>query len=45
MVVLERKGRIPMPIDLIVEYTDGSKEYIYIPNTLMRWEKPNVYPR
>ena len=43
-VVLERKGRMPMPIDLIVEYTDGSKEYIYIPNTLMRWEKPNVYP-
>lgn len=43
-VVLERKGRMPMPIDLIVEYTDGTKEYIYIPNTLMRWEKPNVYP-
>lgn len=43
-VVLERKGRMPMPIDLIVEYTDGTKEYIYIPNTLMRWEKPNAFP-
>ena len=43
-VIIERKGRMPMPIDIIVEYTDGSKEFFYIPNTLMRWEKPNPYP-
>uniref|UniRef100_UPI004047B2E5 M1 family aminopeptidase n=1 Tax=Flavobacterium sp. TaxID=239 RepID=UPI004047B2E5 len=42
-VVFERKGRMPMPLDVIVEYTDGTKEFFYIPNTLMRWEKPNPY--
>lgn len=42
-VTLVRKGRMPMPLDIIVEYTDGSKEFFYIPNTLMRWEKPNPY--
>ncbi len=43
-VVLERKGRMPMPLDIIVEYSDGTKEFFYIPNTLMRWEKPNPSP-
>lgn len=43
-VVLERKGRMPMPLDIMVEYTDGTKAFFYIPNTLMRWEKPNPYP-
>ena len=42
-VTLVRKGRMPMPLDIIVEYTDGSKEFFYIPTTLMRWEKPNPY--
>ena len=32
-----------MPIDLIVEFENGIKEYFYIPNTLMRWEKENPY--
>ena len=44
-VSLERKGRMPMPLDILVEYTDGTKEFFYIPNTLMRWEKPNPYTR
>jgi hypothetical protein len=43
-IIIERKGRIPMPLDILVEYTDGTKEFFYIPNTLMRWEKPNPYP-
>lgn len=43
--VLERKGRMPMPIDVLVEYTDGSIETFYIPNTLMRWHKENPYPQ
>ncbi len=43
-VTLERKGRIPMPIDLIVEYNDGTKEYIYIPLQMARAEKDNAYP-
>jgi aminopeptidase N len=42
-VTFERKGRMPMSLDVIVEYTDGTKEFFYIPNTLMRWEKPNPY--
>ncbi len=42
-IVLERKGRMPMPIDLIVEFANGKVEYFYIPNTLMRWEKQNPY--
>ena len=43
-VILERKGRMPMPLDIMVEYTDGSKEFFYVPQTMMRWEKPNPYP-
>jgi hypothetical protein len=42
-ITLERKGRIPMPIDVQVTYEDGSKELHYIPLTLMRWEKPNEF--
>ena len=43
-VSLERIGRMPMPLDILVEYEDGSKEAYYIPNTLMRWEKENQSP-
>ena len=39
-IVLERIGRMPMPIDLEVLYIDGSKELFYIPLNLMRGEKP-----
>ena len=42
---LSRKGRMPMPIDLVVEYTDGTKEYFYIPLRMMFYEKPNPYPQ
>ncbi|WP_445710961.1 M1 family metallopeptidase [Flavobacterium sp.] len=42
-ITLERIGRTPMPLDILVVYTDGTQETIYIPNTLMRWEKPNPY--
>ena len=44
-ITLERIGRMPMPIDLLVVYEDGTQETFYIPNTLMRWEKPNPYPQ
>ena len=43
-IVLERIGRTPMPIDLVVTYEDNSEESFYIPNVLMRWEKENPYP-
>lgn len=39
-VILERVGSMPMPIDLKVEYADGTEEIIYIPLRMMRWEKP-----
>ncbi|MEL6558307.1 MAG: M1 family metallopeptidase [Bacteroidota bacterium] len=38
---LERIGKMPMPLDLEVEYTDGSKEIFYIPLGIMRGEKEN----
>ncbi|PRZ26324.1 M1 family metallopeptidase [Flavobacterium granuli] len=41
---LERIGRMPMPIDLLVEYTDGSKESFYIPLRMMSFEKENPNP-
>ena len=39
-VILERIGQMPMPIDLSITYTDGSKEGFYIPLQMMRGEKP-----
>lgn len=40
-VVLERLQPMPMPIDLVVTYTDGSQEVYYIPLQIMRGEKPD----
>lgn len=40
-IVLERNGLTPMPIDLYVEYADGSKETLHIPLRMMRGEKSN----
>lgn len=39
-ITIERIGLMPMPIDLSVTYTDGSKEDFYIPLQMMRGEKP-----
>ena len=43
-VTLERIGRMPMPLDILVTYEDGSQESFYIPQTLMRWTKENQNP-
>ena len=43
-VSLERIGRTPMPIDVLVEYTDGTKESFYIPLRMMGFEKENQNP-
>ena len=45
IVVLERIGLMPMPIDIEVEYTDGTKEQFYIPLQMMRGEKPSTTQR
>ncbi|WP_420838786.1 M1 family metallopeptidase [Aestuariivivens sediminis] len=39
-VTLERLGLMPMPIDITVDYTDGTSEDFYIPLQMMRGEKP-----
>jgi len=44
IVILERIGRMPMPIDLLVEYTDGTTESFYIPLRMMSFEKENPNP-
>ena len=41
IISLERIGRMPMPIDVLVEYTDGTKESFYIPLRMMSFEKDN----
>lgn len=39
-VILRRSGDIPMPIDLLVRYKDGSTEWRYIPLNEMMGAKP-----
>ncbi len=41
-ITLERVGLMPMPIDLLVTYTDGTSENFYIPLQMMRGEKPTT---
>ncbi|MEI6865202.1 M1 family metallopeptidase [Flavicella sp.] len=41
-VVLERLGRMPMPIDVLLTYKDGSTEAFYIPLKMMRGAKPTT---
>lgn len=44
-VTLERHDLMPMPIDLMVEYQDGSKKLFYMPLRIMRGQKANdEYP-
>ena len=42
-VTLERIGLMPMPLDILVVYNDGSKETFYAPLQMMRGEKENPY--
>lgn len=42
---LERIGLMPMPIDILVVYTDGTQETFYAPLRMMRGEKENPYPQ
>jgi hypothetical protein len=41
-ITLERKGLMPMPIEVEITYKDGTNEMYYIPLRIMRWEKPNM---
>ncbi len=40
IITLERIGQMPMPIDIEVVYTDGSKQEFNIPIEMMRGSKP-----
>ncbi|GGB90215.1 peptidase M1 [Dyadobacter sediminis] len=45
-IVLERKGQMPMPLDVVVSYKDGTQENFYIPLEMMRGEKSeNLYTK
>lgn len=39
-ITLERIGLMPMPIDLVITYKDGSQEMVYLPLVMQRGEKP-----
>ncbi len=43
-ITLERIGLMPMPIDVLVIYADGSQETFYTPLRMMRGGKENPYP-
>jgi hypothetical protein len=38
-ITLERVGAMPMPVDLVITYKDGSKELVYLPLEMMRGDK------
>ena len=40
MITVKRIGKMPMPVDVLVTYKDGSKEIHYIPLNLMYGAKP-----
>jgi len=44
-IILERKGLMPMPLDILVVYNDGTQETFYAPLRMMRGEKENPYPQ
>ncbi|MCJ7468132.1 MAG: M1 family metallopeptidase [Maribacter sp.] len=41
---MERIGLMPMPLDILVVYNDGTQETFYAPLRMMRGEKENPYP-
>ena len=42
-IILERIGLMPMPVDILVVYNDGTQETFYAPLRMMRGEKENPY--
>jgi hypothetical protein len=42
---LERIGLMPMPMDILVVYNDGTQETFYAPLRMMRGEKENPFPQ
>ena len=44
IITLNRVGSMPMPLDVLVKFKDGTSSMYYIPIPLMRGEKENPYP-
>ncbi len=44
VITLERIGRMPMPLEILVDYVDGSQESFYIPLRMMYYTKENENP-
>jgi len=42
-IILERIGLMPMPMDILVVYSDDTRETFYAPLRMMRGEKDNPY--
>ncbi len=42
-ITLARIGLMPMPLDVVIEYLDGTKEYVYIPLRMARAQKTSSY--
>lgn len=40
-IALERIGLMPMPVDVVITYEDGTSEQVYLPLVIMRGEKGN----
>ena len=43
-ITLERIGLMPMPMDILMVYEDGTQEIYYAPLRMMRGQKDNPYP-
>jgi hypothetical protein len=41
-ITLERKGLMPMPLEVEVTYNDGTSNMLYIPLRMMHFSKPNI---
>ena len=44
-VILTRKGKMPMPMEVLVTFVDGTIQNFYIPLTMMRGEKKTSYTK
>jgi len=44
-ITLEKIGRMPMPLDVVITYNDGSKSNVNIPLRIMRGNKPDEFPK
>ncbi len=42
-VILNKIGRMPMPLDVVVTYRDGTKSFVNIPLEMMRGQKPREH--